>query len=253
MKAVLFFVALLVLRLPAETPAITELEPGVMRMEVPTVVEHTRLRIYLPKPLPTAPVATVFLAPAGSKLMHGMALGDGDEREALAYVRAGKIVVAYELSGPLKDDSSDAEVATAVKAFIAAENGLKDLRGAIDYAKHLKAVDPTQLYVAGHSSAATVALIAAAKIQGLAGCIAFAPVVDVPDRLKNFLPVLEPNVPGATAFFTNHSPTSLTAQLKCPVFLFYSDDDTRIDVQQLKDGQPRALSWLKSQTGAKKL
>ena len=92
-----------------------EIEPGVMFSEITLtrgqaagsdLPGHTgKLWLYLPggqhgpKSLPC-----ILIAGAGSNLITGMDLGDGDRPEHLPYVRSGFAVLAYELDGMLPED-----------------------------------------------------------------------------------------------------------------------------------------------------
>ncbi|HEY2586292.1 MAG TPA: hypothetical protein VGI81_11065 [Tepidisphaeraceae bacterium] len=135
----------------------------------------------------------VFIAPAGSRLFHGMQVGKNDMPEHLPYVRAGFAVCAYELSGSLPRTSQRSMpwsmVAGPVRQFVAADGGVANAQHAIDYVlNQVPEVNPQQLYAAGHSSAATVALDVAAGDHRIRGVAAYAPVCDVEQRLASILP-----------------------------------------------------------------
>ena len=127
-----------------------------------------RVRLYLPTGQhPPHSLPCVFIAPAGTRLLHGSALGEADSPEHLPYARAGFAVLAYELSGDLPNDSGGAltfnQLKSPVQQFMAADGGLANARAAVDFVlAKVPEVNPAQLYAAGHSSAATMALDAAA-------------------------------------------------------------------------------------------
>ena len=67
-------------------------------------------------------------------------------------------------------------------------------------------VDPARIYAAGHSSAATHALLLAEHEPRLAGVIAYAPAIDVPKRFGPLLPIFRFLLPGLVDFVTQSSP-----------------------------------------------
>lgn len=267
--------------LPARPPlgVARTLEPGVMEYEVALprggAAEH--VWIYLPASAAGAKVPCLFIAPAGTRLFHGMDLGDGDRPEHLPYVRAGYAVVAYSLDGPLDDKPSDRQLVGAAQAFKEADAGLADARLAMDYAlAKVPQIDSKRLYAAGHSSAGTLSLLLAENDPRIAACIAYAPCCNVPRRLGlPALRALDNALPGEQDFLARRSPNAGAAKLTCPLFLFHADDDSNIPaaeveefegmVQQtnshvtyvhvptgnhydsmIQQGIPRALEWLQT-------
>src|SRR5436190_14838996 len=102
-------------------PAGETLAPGVKCSEVKLYREGVRspmrLWVYLPDPLPTAKLPCILIAPAGSRMFHGMALADGDRAEHLPYVKRDFAVIAYEIDGPLPDRPNDSRARAALQAF----------------------------------------------------------------------------------------------------------------------------------------
>ena len=132
---------------------------------------------HAPKSLPC-----ILIAGAGSNLITGMSLGDGDRAEHLPYVRAGFAVLAYELDGMLPEPkpTDDAAFAPYIRSFVDAEAGLVNMRVAVEFATtRVPSIDPDRLFAVGHSSAATLALLVAENEPRIAACVAFAPVVDI--------------------------------------------------------------------------
>ncbi len=254
-----------------------QIAPGVRfhSVTVPRGGDTDRLWIYLPEKPPKGPMPCVFIAPAGSRLFHGMDLGEGDRPEHLPYARAGMAVVAYEIAGHVEDGATDAEVLAAARQFKESDAGLQNARLAIDYAlAKLPGIDPKRLYTAGHSSAGTMALLLAENEPRIAACVAYAPGTDVVTWLGPALPELEQAVPGFRAFIERSSPDRGIARLKCPVFLFHAADDTNVKRQEvagfhqrlrqtnpsatfvqvptgghydsmIRQGVPQAIQWLK--------
>ena len=235
----------------------------------------SRLWVYLPEKAAEGSLPCVFIGPAGSNLLTGMRLGDGDRPEHLPYVRAGFAVVAYELDGALaSDDPTDEEFVAAFEAFSGAEAGVANAREALDYAlAKIPQVDRERLYVAGHSSAATLALLVAEREPRVKACVAYAPVADIEARLgPQFVKRLS-GVRGFVEFIRENSPLTHASQLSCPLFIFGADDDNVVQPSQpalfaaavakvnravtyvrvptgghydsmIKEGVPRAIKWL---------
>lgn len=192
--------------------------------------------VYLPKNAPAATkLACVLIAPAGSRLFHGMTLGEGDKAEHLPWVAAGFAVVSYDISGPAPEKiDDDAPLIRAATEFRKARFGVSDGLAALDAAlAKYPQIDPDRLYVAGHSSAGTLALQVAAASDRFKGCVAFAPITDVGEHLKEALPELDGAIPGFAEAIRQASPSSQVAAFRCPVFLFHADDDTNVPTASL--------------------
>jgi dipeptidyl aminopeptidase/acylaminoacyl peptidase len=205
-----------------------------------------------------------------------MKLGEGDRPEHLPYVRAGFAVVSYELDGALADDSpTDEQVEAAYEAFKGAEAGVANARAAIDYAlAKIPQIDRERLYVAGHSSAATLALLVAEREPRVKACAAFASVTDIEARLGPRVVKALSVLPGFGEFIHEYSPLTHASELTCPLFVFGADDDDVVQPSQpalfaaaaakvnrnvtyvhvptgghydsmIKEGVPRAVEWLK--------
>jgi dienelactone hydrolase len=248
-----------------------------------------RLWLYLP-PGEHAPgsLPCVLIAPAGSILVVGNELADGDgdrpgdHPEHLPYARAGFAVLAYGLDGELRDveKATNADVRRASETFLAARAGLTNARIAIEWLlAKVPQVDPSRLYAAGHSSAGTMALLLAENEPRIRACAAFAPRSDIS---KNFSSVqasqLKLAIPRLDDFFTLYNPKAHEADLGCPVFLFHARDDSVVPIGEteefandlrglgksvtletvasgghyhsmIREGIPRALAWLGEKAG----
>lgn len=256
------------------------LAPGIRVHEVslPRAPRPMKVWVYLPDDGRTTPLPAVLIAPAGTRLFHGMELGDGDRPEHLPYVRAGFAVVAYELDGPLGDNLTDAQVLAAAQAFKNAEAGVANARAALAYVRaKAPRIDPERVYTAGHSSAATTSLLVAQRVPGIRGCIAFAPVAYLEPRLgEDVITLFERFIPGYRQFIRGSSPSQNAASLRCPTFLFHAADDSNVPVQEseqfaallkrtnpkvtfvrvptgnhydsmIRQGIPAAIQWLRTQ------
>ncbi|MEK7466487.1 MAG: prolyl oligopeptidase family serine peptidase [Planctomycetota bacterium] len=213
-----------------EMPALKELEPGVFFGEVTLKWDRgaSKLWIYLPSRKPAdKSLACVLAAPAGSTLIVGMELGDGDRVEHLPYVKAGFAVIAYELEGAEIPDTTDAEFLRQMRRFIDSAAGLQDARAALEYGlAQVPAIDPKRLFAAGHSSAATHALLFAAHEPRLRGCAAYAAVADVAAHLpEKTRTAVEGLLPGFQNFLVRSSPKTHAKRFAAPLFLFHAEDD----------------------------
>ncbi len=176
----------------------------------------------------------VLIAPAGTNnALTGMRLAPSDRPEHIPYVKAGFAVLAFDLDGGDVNPRRGTAPWQNMSAFLRSRAGLVNGRIAIEFLKaKVPAVDPGRLYVAGHSSAATFALLLAEHEPSLKGCVAYAPIVDLAEQMKKLglSPMLDRT--GFTELMTLFSPRVRESDLNCPLFLFVSRDDETIDVEQ---------------------
>ena len=187
------------------------------------------LWVYTPPHKAGAKLPCVFIAPHGSTGYYGKALDPIDQREHWPYAKAGFVVVAYSVDGSTSEYNSN-EIVVGINRFRDAHCGVDNAKAAVDYAlANLRYVDPERLYVAGHSSGGTMALMAASHDPRIRGCVAYAPACDIRTRV-NRLGVLEMSVrvPGFGPFLTTCSPIEYTSTLHCPVLLFHADNDGNV-------------------------
>ena len=258
-----------------------EIEKGIWCTDV-TLVRGTvpmKLWVYLPSAAPAAKFPCVLIAPAGSRMFHGMQFVEEDRREHLPYVRAGFAVVGYEVDGPLPDRPTNAQGAAAVAAFRNAGAGVENAKAALNYAiAKIPQIDTKRFYAVGHSSAATLALQVAESEPRIAACVAFAPIGNVPQHIKAAGPALEKLQPGTMAFLLKISPDQNLERLKCPTMIFSALDDENVPNAQvvafgkelakrnqqvklliakdgghydamINEGIPTAIEWLKGLRG----
>ncbi len=188
------------------------------------------LWIYQPDPLPSSKVPCVFIAPAGTMMIHGLKLADGDSPEHLPWVEAGFAVVAYELSGDADaQNTPDDQLKIATQKFRQAKSGLLNAQLAMAYAREkVSFVNPRQFYTAGHSSAGTMALYVAEMEPQVKGAIAFMPAVDVRTSLGRDAITYIQNagiVPETGIYVSKISPATHVHRLSQPTFLFIAGDD----------------------------
>lgn len=220
------------------------IEPGIDRFEVSLGSQGGYysppgnggiLWVYLPTNRGNAgTLPCVLICGAGSTLLEGMSLGEGDMGEHLPYVDAGFAVVAYELDGPNESGNPEPR---SYNAFKESRAGLVNARNALEYTlAKVPEVNPKQIFSAGHSSAGTTALLFAAHEPRLAGCIAYAPCIDIPNRFPGFLVrAFSGQLPGLADFMAQSSPKTHESRINCPILLFHAEDDSNVPVSESKE------------------
>jgi dipeptidyl aminopeptidase/acylaminoacyl peptidase len=221
-----------------DRPVGETLDDGIQLYDLRTtgVEPGRRVRIWLylpPGQHARASLPAVLIAPAGSNLVTGMGFTEGDRPEHLPYVRAGFAVVAFELDGPMPEIGvTDESVAAAVRSYMRSRGGVLNAATAMDYVSaKIPEIDASRLYAAGHSSAAVVALVLTAVDPRIKAGLAYAPVIDIADRLG------AQNVKTLTAFYPEMpdflkwaSPSQhVDALCRKPLMLFSARDDVDID------------------------
>ena len=219
----------------AQTSAVA-IEPGTSFREVdqPNAIgTKTHLWVYLPTKT-TGKIPCVVIGAAGTPLIWGMDLGNGDRPEHLPYVRAGFAVIAYSLEGGVPAQPTGSQVLTGLAQFWKAHAGVMDTQAAIDYAlKSVPNIDAGRVYAVGHSSAATLALLASEHDPRIKACVAYAPITDVVQRDAALIPKLKAAVPDIEAFCVETSPITHAERLRCPLLLFHADDDGNVTKEQV--------------------
>lgn len=262
---------------PASTPQVRELEPGVYvrQVTIDRPLGPVRVWLYSPTRDVTGPIGCVVVPPAGSNLISGMRLSEGDRREHVPYVEAGYVVASFDIDGAISG-RSDREVLASLAAFRAADAGVADGEAALDQAlATFPTIDRNRVFAAGHSSAATLALLLAAKDPRIKAVAAYAPVTDLAPRFPaEARQKLERALPGYDRFLKASSPITYASVLATkPVFLFHALDDRVADPEEsarlfaamtprnvastrvvvatgghygsmIHDGIPRAIAWL---------
>jgi dienelactone hydrolase len=223
---------------PAAVPELSAarpIRPGVLFQEAVLRPGAVPMKVWYYRPEQAkGKLPLVLVPPAGSTLVAGMDLGDGDRTEHYPYVGAGFAVGSFEIDGHVPEQgASDAVVLKGAREFRDSRAGLNNAKAALDYllAKSPD-VDPNRIFIAGHSSAATLALLVAEHEPRIKGCLSYCGVPDVETRLARAIPQLERAIPGYRDFIRFSSPKTHVEKLKCPVFLFHARDDTNVPVSQ---------------------
>lgn len=218
----------------ASLPVPKMVAPGILfyETEIKRGPAGGKVWIYIPEKPLQEKLPCILIAPAGSRLIDGASLGESDRAEHLPYVRAGMVVVAYEIDGEMKDTATDEAMLKAVRAFKDSNAGLANQKAALDFAlSSVSLIDADKIYAAGHSSAATHALFTAANEPRIKGVIAYAPATDIEEFLgSSVIAAFEPEVKGLRRFIAAISPINNIDKLKVPVFLFHSADDSTVSV-----------------------
>jgi len=197
-----------------------------------------RAWIYLPNRTAGDRLPVVLIGPAGSTLLDGMTLSDGDMREHIPYVIAGFAVISFDIPGMAESDDAFVQ---AARQFKDAEGGVANARAALALAlERFPRLDPNNVFVAGHSSAATLALTLCAQLEGLRGCVAYAPDVDLIKSRGAVADMLEPYIPGERAFVASISPIELVDQIRSPVMIFNARDDDVVAIAEIDNYAQRA-------------
>lgn len=272
-------------------PRIVERGVTVRRVALPHDQHTDAIWIYLPTERSAKPLPSVFIVQAGVPPFIGNGFGDALERERhpehLPYVHAGYAVIAYDLDGQLRDrdNATYEEVEAAAKAFKDADAGMLNARHAIDYVvRMLPEIDANRLYSAGHSSAGRIALLLASSDPRIRGCAAYAAVTDAEGRADTIAAeptrYLESRIGGFREFLRDTSPAHRVDRLHCPIFVYHSNDDSLIPVDDtvqfvdalkkagvnvtfvrgtsgdhydsmIDEGLPKGIAWLNEISGLK--
>lgn len=222
-----------------------QVEPGVMFQEIrigpghpaPGVPPGHGMTLYVYLPSGThepGSLPCVLIAPAGTNLLTGMELADGDKPEHLPYVRKGYAVVAYSLDGHLGDVKTDAQLKWAAETFIAARAGLTNAQVALEWVlARMPEVDRERLYTAGHSSAGTMALLLAENEPRIKKCAAFAAASNTE---TNFGEPVKQQLRGlirkVDEVFTTYNPVRHVDQIRCPLLLVHARNDDVVSLSQ---------------------
>ena len=231
-------------------------------------------------------LACVLIASAGSNLLEGRECPNQDDlSEMIPYVKAGFAVLGFSLDGYRTAGlnlSQEQQMGVNYIQFQKAQAGLVNVRNVVEFASQkIPQVNSQRLFISGHSSAATLALLAAAHEPRLKGAVAYAPATNVVTGLRDVIsaPGVDRILPGVRQFANQSSPLSHVSRVNCPVFLFHAADDSNISVadsrhfadrlkqngksveyvevptgnhydSMIQQGIPRAIPWLKQLASA---
>ncbi len=215
------------------SPAVA-IRPGVLFQEAVLRPGALPMKVWYYRPEQAkGKLPLVLVPPAGSTLFAGMELAEGDRAEHYPYVHAGFAVGSFEIDGHVPRDAPDAVILKGARDFRDAKAGLNNARAALDFLlAKTPDVDADRIFIAGHSSAATLALLVAAHEPRIKGCASYCGVCDVETLIAPDLRELERDIPGYRDFIRFSSPKTHVEKLKCPVFLFHAQDDENTPVSE---------------------
>jgi dienelactone hydrolase len=205
---------------------------------------NARLTIYQPEgsAAPASLGCVLGTSSGGTLLAAPNQRGKVDEDEWLPFVRAGYAVVVFGQDGEINGQgggNTEGQVSDASLRFFAAQAGLVNARNALEFVlATMPQVDQNRIYVAGHSSAGTLALLLAAHESRLRGCIAYGAVADAKAHFDRATQA-EGHRPSRILLDALRltSPAQHAAKFSCPVMLFHSQAD---DV--VPDGESRSMA-----------
>jgi dipeptidyl aminopeptidase/acylaminoacyl peptidase len=169
--------------------------------------------LFIPRGAETSPTPAILRIPAGGNLFKPAALGLGTIPEIEPYVTAGYVTMVMSFRGTMDGRGN----------FSKSRGGLDDVLGALEYLKKQPEVDRKNIFVAGHSSAASLALRVSQVSEIPRAVAAFSPVTDWSEFFKKRME----NVSDETRkFVTDASPLMHADKTKCPVLLTHGTADT---------------------------
>jgi dipeptidyl aminopeptidase/acylaminoacyl peptidase len=251
------------------------IQPGIEFQEATLKRGALPMKVWYYRPKgATQQLALVLVPPAGSTLIAGMDLGDGDRPEHFPYANAGFAVASFEIDGNVPPGAPDAQILKGAREFRDAKAGLANAKVALDFLlAKVDEIDQDRIYIAGHSSAATLALLVAEHDPRIKACAAYAPVSDVEARIAPGIAQLDRALPGYAEFIRFSSPKTHAAKLQCHLFLFHAEDDDNVPISQtlsfaelvkqtnqqvtlvttahgghgesmIREGMPKGIAWL---------
>lgn len=191
-----------------------------------------KIKVYLPNISDNHKVPVILIPPAGSRLFHGMELSEGDSAEHEPYVKAGFAVISFELSGAWPVIETDQSIYDAIDIYVSRRGGIEDAKDALSLAKKkFNNIDFDKVFVAGHSSAGTVALMIAQQLPNIKAVIAYAPIVDTENFLSEINNMVGKLIPDFKNALIDSSPHKNIHKYKVPIFLFRAQDDILLEDQ----------------------
>lgn len=211
--------------------------PAPGQEDAPT--SQMKFRVFLPRTTEESPrFPCVIVPPAGSTLLTGMdidSVEDTPNPEHEPYIKAGFAVITFSIDGDLGegDQTSNADFSKAHQAFRKSKAGMLNYAQALSLALNtIPEIDTDNIFLAGHSSAATLNLLFAEHFQQsfgdasvIKGCLAYAPSVDPQRFFAAHLAEIKPLIPDAEEFIRLSSPREHYESIDCPIFLFHARGD----------------------------
>ena len=175
--------------------------------------------LFIPRGAENKPTAAVLRIPAGGNLFKPAVLGLGAVPEVEPYVEAGYVTMVMSFRGTLDNRGN----------FNRSRGGLDDVLAALDFLKKQPEVDPKSIFLAGHSSAASLVL-RVAQVSDVPRAVAvFAPASDWTEFFKNRLEKVSDET---RRFLEDSSALTHAGETKCPVLLTHGTADRIVPVSQ---------------------
>lgn len=177
-------------------------------------------------------VPCVFICPAGSNLLVGVPFGPNEQDDLDPLLSRGLAVCFYSLDGTVDDlqTTNERRLLSAMTQYRRSDAGMHNLSDAIDTVlANAPQVDPARLATCGHSSAGTVALMAAAREPRIRAVAAMAPATDLPKRLAS----VTSGDDRMSAYVRRISPSEV-ASFPCPIWIYHASDDENVPVSDSK-------------------
>jgi dipeptidyl aminopeptidase/acylaminoacyl peptidase len=204
-----------------------------LKKELTNPKTNGKIWVYLPAEYAKKTVPVILVPPAGTRLFHGILLSDGDSPEHTPYVKEGFAVISFDLSGPWPAAETDRNIFLAINSFVTRNGGLDDAKEALAIAKSkFPNLNLNEVYIAGHSSAATISLMAAQQIPEIKAAIAYAPIIDTESYLSDMAGQVTQVIPEFKSVLIDRSPHKNLDTYRIPVFLFVAEDDGHMSDQK---------------------
>jgi dipeptidyl aminopeptidase/acylaminoacyl peptidase len=184
-----------------------------LRVEIPCGELKLKAWLLVPPGSDTQKTPAVLRIPAGGSLFTPAILGLGTVPEIEPYFTAGYVTLVMSFRDTLANGGK----------FSESKGGLEDVLAALEYLRKLPEVDPKNIYVAGHSSAASLALRVAQVSDVPRAVAAFSPVTDWTEFFKERMENLSEE---SRKYLEDASAVNHVGQTKCPVLLTHGTKDT---------------------------
>jgi dipeptidyl aminopeptidase/acylaminoacyl peptidase len=177
--------------------------------------------LFIPRGAEKKPTSAVLRIPAGGSIFKPAVLGLGTVPEIEPYVRAGYVTMVMSFRGTLDNQGK----------FSGSRGGLDDVLSALEFLKKQPEVNPKSIFVAGHSSAATLTLRVAQVSNIPRAVAAFSPVTEWTEFFKKRLDNFSDE---SRKFLAGSSPLTHAAQTGCPVLLTHGTADRVVPLSHSK-------------------
>jgi hypothetical protein len=93
-------------------------------------------------------------------------------------------------------------------------------------------------------------------LEGLKGCVAYAPEVDIMAKVGGLVSLFDRELPGELAFIKSISPIELADRIKSPVLIFNARDDNVVGIARIdayaqkatgaREGIPAGIAFMRA-------